>query len=93
MKRCLLAALLVLPLLGSGSPKEYDDKTKRNGIIGIWKVVKTENCGTEMTSSGADEVIFDEVHVTYKRESAVIIAGTYKVDSQGTLEFPTKSGH
>jgi hypothetical protein len=46
-----------------------------------------------MTSAGADEVIFDEVHVTYKRESAVIIAGTYKVDSQGTLEFPTKSGH
>jgi len=28
MRRCLLAVLLVLPLLGSDSPKEYDDKVK-----------------------------------------------------------------
>ena len=78
MKRCLFAALLVLPLLGSGSPREYDDRTKLNELVGVWEVVKAENCGFEMAGGGSDAIIFDTTHVTYKLGSQVLIAGTYK---------------
>src|SRR5579872_446904 len=36
---CLLAALLVLPALGSDSPKEYDDRTEGPGIDGEWVII------------------------------------------------------
>jgi uncharacterized protein (TIGR03067 family) len=39
---CLLAVLLVLSLLGSDSPKEYDGATEMNGIEGTWRRVKVE---------------------------------------------------
>jgi uncharacterized protein (TIGR03067 family) len=39
---CLLAALLVLPALGSDSPKEYDDKAETDGLEGSWRLVTWE---------------------------------------------------
>ena len=42
MKRHLLAPLLVLPLLGSDTPKEYGDKTEVIGIEGTWRQVEEE---------------------------------------------------
>lgn len=45
MKRCLLAALLIVPLLGSDSPKEYDDHATQSGLEGTWQVVECNFCG------------------------------------------------
>jgi uncharacterized protein (TIGR03067 family) len=36
---CLLAVLLVLPSLGSDSPKEYDGATEGDGIEGKWQCI------------------------------------------------------
>lgn len=52
MKRCLL----VLPLLGSDSAKEYDDRAEITGIEGTWQIVsggvigmvQCKRCGGEL---------------------------------------------
>lgn len=36
----LFAVLFVLPLLGSDSPKEYDDRATRNDLEGRWELVE-----------------------------------------------------
>jgi hypothetical protein len=46
MRRLLLAALLVLSLLGSDSPREYDDRTQDMGIEGDWLLLRVETDGT-----------------------------------------------
>jgi hypothetical protein len=43
----LLPALLVLPLLGSDSPKEYDDKVAVAGIEGTWRLTEYELDGAK----------------------------------------------
>ena len=41
----LLAVLLVLPLFGSDSPKEYDDRAKIAGIEGVWRLTDSTQNG------------------------------------------------
>jgi uncharacterized protein (TIGR03067 family) len=41
----LFAVLFVVPLCGSDSPKEYDDKTEVAGIEGTWRVIEFEYKG------------------------------------------------
>jgi len=41
----LFAVLFVVPLLGSDSPKEYDDRAEEAGIEGDWLLVQTEEDG------------------------------------------------
>ena len=49
MKCCLLAALLILPLLGSDSPKEYDDSTiLEDACLGEWTRVTLRMNGNEL---------------------------------------------
>jgi uncharacterized protein (TIGR03067 family) len=62
MKRCLLAALLILPLLGSDSPKEYDDATAAiDELQGKWQLVavrvERDKPFAEVTSAS---------HITYR---------------------------
>ncbi len=49
MKRCLLAVLFVVPLLGSDSPKEYDDTTevRERTIQGTWRVATSHSATAE----------------------------------------------
>jgi hypothetical protein len=42
----VVAVLLVLPLFGSDSPKEYDDKTENVGIEGKWRLIDGKNVVT-----------------------------------------------
>ena len=39
MKRCVLAILFVVLLLGSDSPREYDDRTTLDELAGVWQGV------------------------------------------------------
>jgi uncharacterized protein (TIGR03067 family) len=48
--RLLIAALLVVPLLGSGSPREYDDRTEMAGIEGTWQLLAVEHDGKKVNS-------------------------------------------
>jgi uncharacterized protein (TIGR03067 family) len=43
-----IAAMLVVALLGSNSPKEYDDRAQDGAIEGDWLLVRVEICGTTM---------------------------------------------
>ena len=40
--------MLVVALLGSNSPKEYDDRAQDGAIEGDWLLVRVEICGTTM---------------------------------------------
>jgi hypothetical protein len=51
---CLLAALLVLPSLGSDSPKEYDGTTAwDDGLQGTWEAVEGVQVGRQIKCRGA----------------------------------------
>ena len=43
----LLIVLVVIPLFGSDSPKEYDDKTEAAGIEGTWRLTEYELDGAK----------------------------------------------
>jgi uncharacterized protein (TIGR03067 family) len=80
MKRSLLAVLLVLPLLGSDSPKEYDDRTQTLGIDGTWRIVAAERDGKSER--------FTEAVITY-RAGKYLTEGGSRVISQGTYVVDT----
>lgn len=44
----LFAVLLIVPLLGSNSPKEYDDRTEEVGIEGTWQLLAVERNGEKV---------------------------------------------
>jgi uncharacterized protein (TIGR03067 family) len=46
----LFAALLLLPLLGSDSPREYDSATEMAGIEGTWQLLAVEHDGNKVNS-------------------------------------------
>ena len=50
----LFAVLFVLPVLGSDSPKEYDDKMEYVGIEGTWRQIEIDYHGK--TSNPTSEV-------------------------------------
>jgi hypothetical protein len=74
----LLPALLVLPLLGSDSPKDYDDRAQEDGIEGVWQLVRTEVGGVARDEQPGQ-------FYTYRVGKFVWPAGpttgTYSVDS------------
>ncbi len=77
---CLLAALLVLPSLGSDSPKDYDDAIQFDIIEGTWMSVGA-------TVDGA-EVIIQKSVTTFRRGFMKAdygdgdpIHGRYRVDA------------
>jgi uncharacterized protein (TIGR03067 family) len=46
--RRLFAVLMLVPLLGSDSPKEYDSATAVDGVEGTWRVVAAEIDGSRV---------------------------------------------
>ena len=74
----LFAILLVVPLLGSDSPKEYDDATVNGTIEGTWRETGFEITGQKM------KVNF-EVVKTYRSGTFTIVSpgpsvGSYRID-------------
>ena len=74
----LFAILLVVPLLGSDSPKEYDDVTVNGGIEGTWRETGFEANVRKI------ELNF-EVVKTYRSGTFTIVspgpsAGSYRID-------------
>ena len=43
---CLLAAMLILPAVGSDSPKDYNDRMEEVSIEGTWLMVRLEANGS-----------------------------------------------
>jgi uncharacterized protein (TIGR03067 family) len=76
----LFAALFVAPLLGSDSPKEYDDATENIAIEGTWRLVELEYDGKitdsplPLVSTYRDGVYTSKV---YDKEAG---RGRYRVD-------------
>jgi uncharacterized protein (TIGR03067 family) len=78
---CLLAALLVLPSLGSDSPKEYDGATEEDELRGEWRVVIIED-ETRILDNGALGVrTFRSGKWTYSN-GQVSVAGAYTADAR-----------
>ena len=72
----LLAVLFVVPLFGSDSPMEYDDKTVNCGIEGTWRLVEIElNGEVAGTFSYQDVTTFH--NGTYTGDT---IGGRYRID-------------
>src|SRR5581483_6543949 len=68
---CLLAALLVLPALGSDTPKEYDEKITLEELDGVWRA--TGFGQEEMTCRGGDfavEVGIDIIRGKYRSDNS-----------------------
>jgi uncharacterized protein (TIGR03067 family) len=72
------ALLCVLPLLGSDSPKEYDDRTKLVELEGMWRIVSVENTGGYYPTSGY--MVFREGKFEGTGRG-VAPKGNYKVDN------------
>jgi uncharacterized protein (TIGR03067 family) len=54
----LLVAVLTLTLLGSDSPKDYDDRTQLAGIEGAWRRVEVKVNGQVQNDPGDPGLIF-----------------------------------
>jgi uncharacterized protein (TIGR03067 family) len=80
---CLLAALLVLPSLGSDSPKEYDGATARNELEGTWERVSAAPVGEKAVISLPGECVetFRDGRWVYRHKGRVISEGVYTADS------------
>jgi uncharacterized protein (TIGR03067 family) len=77
---CLLAVLLVLPLLGSDSPKEYDEKTEIAGIEGKWRVTNIEkNDGTTRLDAGSVWTYWSDTFAMTAGDGETM-GGKYRID-------------
>jgi len=48
----LFTVLVVVPLFGSDSPKEYGDRTEADELQGIWQTVARESAGVRQADKG-----------------------------------------
>ena len=76
----LFAVLLVLPLFGSDSPKEYDDKTIVDPLVGTWRLIEIENDG--MKAKFPAEYVWTYGGETYTLDYGMgrTIRGVYHTD-------------
>ena len=70
---CLLAALLVLPSLGSDAPKEYDGSMEEPSIEGTWRRTTASGHSLVMTFHSGD--------FTLAVGNTVLGRGSYRIDS------------
>jgi uncharacterized protein (TIGR03067 family) len=76
----LLAVLFVLPLLGSDSPKEYDDSVRFDGgLEGEWKKVEVFYQGQNLGASGQPSLVIHKQRFTWSG-STPATTGTFTVD-------------
>jgi uncharacterized protein (TIGR03067 family) len=75
----LIAALVIVPLLGSDSPRDYDDATQDAGIEGDWLLIRVEVDGEALRDEKADRA------TTYRAGNFCwggLTDGTYTIDSR-----------
>src|SRR5260370_32999216 len=96
MKRCLLillAVLLVGLLLGSDSPKEYNDEIKTDGLEGEWDKVDVLYGGQHLGRSGHPTLIIQRHQFTWQGGGETT-PGNYTVDTKTkpahTIQLPTR---
>jgi uncharacterized protein (TIGR03067 family) len=79
----LIAALLVVPLAGSNSPKEYDDRTEMDSLEGSWRMVAINDEGKDRTPS-VERCIktFRGGKWSYSENGRPSTAGTYTTDKK-----------
>jgi hypothetical protein len=77
---CLLAALLVLPLLGSDSPKEYNCATEERSIEGTWEFICNEYNGVEFPRNIRCVKTFHLGIYTARFGHGETMRGTYRLD-------------
>src|SRR5260370_27737192 len=78
----LFAVLRVVPLLGSDSPKEYDDATtSSDSLEGSWDRVSAEHNGVPVAFAGG-VLHFRVAGRTWREETkgSAALAGTYRVE-------------
>jgi uncharacterized protein (TIGR03067 family) len=85
---CLLAGvLLVVPVLGSDSPKEYGDATEIDGIEGTWRFVSAERIGGDVKRvewAGPPILTFRGGRYVGLRDGRTVEQGDYWVDNRQT---------
>ena len=80
MKRCLLLVLLVLPLLGSDSPKEYDDKTEILDVEGTWRRTEFQFNGEKRDLPYESVMILRGGSYTRNDSNGTTLRGSYHID-------------
>jgi uncharacterized protein (TIGR03067 family) len=81
----LIAALLVVPLLGSDSPKEYDDATAKDELQGTWHLVGYERHGQLIEiSPGGIQTFRGGQWVYHQLGTKSSYGGSYKADPNQT---------
>src|ERR1700722_12121645 len=76
----LLAVLLVILLLGSDSPKDYDDRTEYVGIEGMWRLTAYEFGGRKVKLPFQVVLIYRDETFVYKRSDGDTTQGNYRID-------------
>ena len=86
MRRVLFpfAVLLVLLLLGSDSPKEYDDTTENVSIEGTWQIVSAGRGLQQTTVADRCIGIWQHGKWSYTQAKGYSTGGRYKIDSHRT---------
>jgi len=82
---CLLAGVLVVvPSLGSDSPREYDGATEMDGIEGTWRFVSAERIGGDVIWAGPPILTFRGGRYVGLRDGRTVERGAYGVDNRQT---------
>jgi uncharacterized protein (TIGR03067 family) len=76
-----IAAMLVVALLGSDSPKDYDDATENAVIEGTWQLLAVEHEGKKVNSITWVYTLRDGEY-TRTDSSGDHGAGTYRIDTK-----------
>ena len=78
MKRFLLTVLLVVPLFGFDSPKEYGDRTEHVGIEGAWRLTEVQLNGNNAPPTQAVDTFYTKTYtVTLNGKTS---GGSYRID-------------
>jgi uncharacterized protein (TIGR03067 family) len=80
----LIAVLFVVPLFGSDSPKEYDDKAVNYGIDGTWRLIEVEKNGEKIRPPILEVITFRGGTYTYTFPEEGIVSNpkqwSYRID-------------
>ena len=88
----LFSVLLVLPLLGSDSPKEYDDRTESNDALdGTWQQTGEELCRQPRTFSPC-KTTFHAGAYREDHDGGLPSRGSYSLPSTGHLDCVASDG-
>jgi uncharacterized protein (TIGR03067 family) len=76
----LFAALSVFPLLGSDSPKEYDDAAEANNIQGMWQLTEFEFKGAKAKPDVHGVLTYRSGTSTLTYGNVESLRGSYRID-------------